>query len=140
VSDPFPGMPPTSPTQGVPQWSLTEFRGLAQPCRDRLWIGCLVGAGLNVLWCAPLFMAIAAEKRLESSLEGSAVLFAWILAIGFCQSGGVILWRWYTARGIRCPACQRNLVDRYRLVISSRRCYHCGKAVIAPQHGGARRC
>ena len=126
VSDPLPGMQPTLPMQGVPQWSPAEFREMAQPCGERLWIGCLVGAGLNFLWCAPLLMAISAGLKPGSSLERSAVLFAWALAIGFCQCGGVVLWRWYSARGIRCPACRRNLVDFYRLVISCRRCYHCG--------------
>jgi ribosomal protein S27E len=137
VSDPFPGMQPTLPMQGVPQWSPAEFREMAQPCGERLWIGCLVGAGLNFLWCAPLLMAISAGLKPGSSLERSAVLFAWALAIGFCQYGGVVLWRWYSACDIRCPACQRDLVDRYRLVISSHRCYHCGATVLEPHNGEA---
>jgi hypothetical protein len=130
VSDPFPGMSPTSPTRGMSQWSLTEFRGLAQPCRDRLWIGCLLGAGLNFLWCVPVLMAIPANARLGNSLVPSVAYIACVAGMLICQCGGVLFWQRYSGRRTRCPACQRELVQFCELVISSRRCYHCGTTVI----------
>jgi ribosomal protein S27E len=137
VSDPFPGMLPIVRTNEAPEWSLVKFRDLAKPCRDRRWIGCVVGAGLNCLWCAPLLMAIPADTRFENSLGGSAVYFACLAGITLCQCGGVLLWQRYSGRRIRCSACRRELVEFYELVISSRRCYHCGTTLLEPHNGEA---
>ena len=137
VSDPFPGMASIARPDRALRLSLVEYRGLAKHCHDRLWIGCLLGGALNCLWVVPLLKTLPTNMRLDGSPEASAAYFASLAGMLICQCGGVLLWQRYSSRDIRCPACRRELVQFYELVISSRRCYHCGAALLEPHNGEA---
>jgi hypothetical protein len=56
-----------------------------------------------------------------------------LVGCGVLQCGGKALWDWHSARHLRCPECAGELLHFYRLVVASRRCYHCGMTVLTPR-------
>jgi len=133
VSDPWPGIEPSDDRAAVSKWSAIEFQRVAKPLHDRLWIGCLVGGGFAALWLSLLYSMSPSGGNTQISLN--SLWGATVFVFGFggmllFQCTGVLLWHWYSARQLRCPKCHSELVHVYRLVVSSKRCYHCGATVI----------
>jgi hypothetical protein len=128
VIDPSLGMTLAPEPCRQPKWSIAEFRQTAKRRFGRRWIGCLVGGGLASGGLA-LFLAMF-------SLENATAGMGGMVGILSLQCGGVLFWQWHLARGLRCPECDGELLQLYRLVISSHRCYHCGSTVLGSDASG----
>lgn len=134
VSDPFPGMQPIPDRQPKQQWTTAEFYNLAKRNYGRLWIGCFVGAGLAVIWVTSMRGMLPSHATCHISLYEITMFFICFGGMLFTQCAGVLLWHCHSARHLRCSECGKELLDHYGLVVSSRRCYHCGSTVIKPPH------
>lgn len=133
VSDPCPGIEPWDDHKTKPRWLTREFQRLAKPRHDRLWIGCLVGGAIAALWMFLLIPLFSSDSKIQISLNSLWGATVFILGVGgmlLFQCAGVMLWHWYSARHLRCPKCHSELLHFYRLVVSSKHCYHCGATVI----------
>lgn len=121
VSDPFPGMELTAEGAASPVtgWTVAEFRAISSGREGRLAKGFLIPLGLGMVVCI-------LSRLFENSPLVS--IFSWVAL----PLAGISLWWLFrgVSRDLRCPACERELWAMCGLVISSRRCYHCGSVVL----------
>ena len=132
VSDPFPGMEPREDRPAAPAagWTIADFHAVARRRHSRLWIGCFIGVPVALAIVLPLSNSSATSLSEAWGVSDGLVGIGMIVAVLSIQFGGVIWWQRRSSRGLLCPACDRELLQMHSLVVSSRRCYHCGSVVL----------
>lgn len=121
VSDPFPGMEPSrdgvwSSGRG---WTVAEFRAISSGREDRLVKVFLVPIGVGMI-------GVILCRLFEGSPAVS--IYSWV-----ALPPAVIWFGWFIhkeQRRLQCPECGKELLQMHSLVVSSRRCYHCGSVVL----------
>jgi hypothetical protein len=137
VQDPKCGLAARAEAEANMRWSVVDFRTLANLRTNRLWIGCFIGGALAAAWSIPFLVLLDLDGAPRDSIFALTAHFICMAGLPLFQCGGVLFWHRYSARDLRCPRCERDLLGLHGLVISSRRCFHCGSVVLRPVREGA---
>jgi hypothetical protein len=133
IRDPFPGLQPRDPvlTTSDAGWTVAAFRALVNRRPGNHWrfgvFGLAIAAGMIIVvasFSIPAFDGI--DRQLIPLLFMlSFMTIPMVLAISL-----TIGWNMWRSRDVRCPECRGELLLFHALVVSSRRCYHCGSVVL----------
>lgn len=135
VLDPWPGLAAASHASEQPAWSIEEYRNLAQPLSQQianmLKIAVVVGKGTFLVTMPALILleVFSPDGNVRGGIGNTLVVLG-LIVLPLIALGSAMSWAWFLARRVHCPHCRRELVSSYWLVISTRRCVHCGEVVL----------
>lgn len=131
VQDPWPGMAASVTQAEEPAWSIEKYRSIAHRLNRHRNMSLVAGQVMFLLNLPVLILleVIDRDGNVSGGMRNSLFVVGLILlplvALACCAT-----WARHRLHQLDCPHCRRTLASSYWLVISTRRCVHCGEVVL----------